>query len=230
MSDHWAEMHEPYRLAPVIDMFERVTPAEREIILARRSAPRGQTDLGIDALRWIGMTDKRDAIRIYARLGLHPIAVHGITPGGECTCNRVVCETPGKHPIYKGWESASLDIERLDRQLIANPLWNIGLRQGLQPNGDVLVTIDIDGDRSLLDPLEAELGPLPPTLTARSGSGGWHMIYRVPAGRRPPRNKVKLSEHVDVRGEGGQIVAAPSRHLSGGVYRWVDVRAPEVLP
>ncbi|MEI9940200.1 MAG: bifunctional DNA primase/polymerase [Pseudomonadota bacterium] len=35
---------------------------------------------------------------------------------------------------------------------------------------------------------------------------------------------------VDIRSEGGQIVAAPSVHASGRPYRWFDAREPAVLP
>lgn len=186
---------------------------------------------GWDELGWINQTDARDAIRIYARNGLHPIAIHGVVPSGACTCKLAeCCDAKGKHPVYRGWQTAAFDFEALDRDLVEHSFWNVGLRMGVQPSGEMLVTIDVDGDRSLLASLEAELGPLPPTLTARTGSGGLHLIYRMPPGRRPPRNRVALAPKVDVRSEGGQIVVAPSRHVSGGRYRWLDARAPEVLP
>lgn len=222
------------RVAPVISIdawrAEHLADAERSVLARRRAEGPREIVHGWHDLAWIGQTDARDAIRIYERRWLHPIAVHGITPQGGCTCGRADCPSPGKHPVYRGWQTAPLDLDRLDRDLIDHPRWSVGLRTGTQRDGSVLVAIDVDGPRELLAPLEAELGPLPATLTQRTGSGGLHLIYRMPAGRPPPRNRVRLAPGVDVRSQGGQILAAPSRHASGGTYRWIDARAPEVLP
>jgi hypothetical protein len=51
-----------------------------------------------------------------------------------------------------------------------------------------------------------------------TGGGGWHYWY-APAGfgNRPPRGL----PHVDWRGLGGSVLAPPSRHASGGRYRWL---------
>ncbi|HEU4544635.1 MAG TPA: bifunctional DNA primase/polymerase [Jiangellaceae bacterium] len=212
-------------VAPVIDMFAHVTPEERAVIEARRGQhnprPHGWHDL-----HYISITDKLDAIRIYARQGLHPILIHGVRDG-RCTCGRHPCAAIGKHPVHAGWQRAALDLDALDRDL-RDSHYSIGLRTGRQPSGLVLVCIDCDGERSLLEPLEAKFGKLPPTLTASSGKG-LHLIYRF-EGKGPPKNRVRLSAGVDVRSEGGQIVAAPSLHASGRRYRWIDIREPAVLP
>lgn len=199
----------------------------------RRETPR-VVEHGWSDLAWIGQTDKRDAIRIYARLGLHPIAVYGLDANRNCTCPKgAECRTAGKHPIGNGWEKKSLDLDALDRKLSADWRTNIGLRMGAQPNGMFLIAIDCDGDRSILEPLEAEHGALPETLTHRSGSGGSHLLYRVPA-ERAPRNRVKLQARngkvsADIRSAGGMIVAAPSLHHTGTRYTWVNARQPEEL-
>jgi hypothetical protein len=56
-------------------------------------------------------------------------------------------------------------------------------------------------------------GPLVAT-----GGGGWH-VWFTPSGlgNRPPRGLA----HVDWRGKGGCVLAPPSRHISGGTYRWL---------
>ena len=99
---------------------------------------------------------------------------------------------------------------------------------GLQPNGWNLIAFDVDGDRSLLEPLEAEHGALPPTLTTKTARG-LHLIFRVPTTMKI-RNSVRLAPGVDVRSEGGQIVAPPSRHVSGAYYSWAAIREPARLP
>ncbi|MCC6653453.1 MAG: bifunctional DNA primase/polymerase [Candidatus Eisenbacteria bacterium] len=193
----------------------------------RRTEPRA-IHHGWDDLHMVGQTDRRDAIRIYARLGLHPIIVHGLRADGECTCGRPACAARGKHPVLRAWQTMPLDVAALDAMLISEWRYSVGLRMGAQPSGMHLVCLDVDGPRDLLTPLEAEHGALPPTLTARTGRGGQHLIYQIdPA--LAPRNRVRLAPGVDVRAEGGMIVAAPSRHASGNRYEWLAVRQPEVL-
>jgi putative DNA primase/helicase len=180
-------------------------------------------------LEWISMTDRRDAIRIYARLGLHPILVWGLTHDGVCLChNGRSCDTPGKHPVESGWQKAPFDLARLDAALVRSPRLNLGLRMGRQPGGLSLITIDIDGGPEVIAPLEKQWGALPPTLTSKSARGT-HRIFRVPDASIY-KNRAKIAPQVDVRSEGGMIVAPPSLHASGATYRWLDCRAPEALP
>lgn len=188
----------------------------------RNSPPRDPwNDLG-------NATDRRSAAAHLIRLGLHPIAIHGLRDG-KCTCPKECGKSAGKHPVLRGWQHADLDGDSLDKMLATNWSYNLGLRMGPQPNGWFLIALDVDGPRELLKPLEAEHGALPPTLTARTGSGGSHLVYRVSDPKRAPGNRVKLAPGIDVRSEGGQIVCAPSRHLSGAPYAWAELRVPEVL-
>jgi putative DNA primase/helicase len=105
----------------------------------------------------------------------------------------------------------------------------IGLPTGLLNN---LIVIDIDKKLgkdgfSSLSKLEGSLGPLPPTLTATTPSGGCHYLYRHPIDLdRPVKNATGLGSHIlgeatgiDVRADGGQIVVAPTER-EGGCYEW----------
>lgn len=184
-----------------------------------------------ESFGWIAPShETRTAAALYAKAGLHPIAIHGVTDDGACTCHKGAdCAAAGKHPCDRGWQTADLDAAALDVRLRDDWRLNVGLRMGPQPGGFSLVALDIDGDLSLLDPLVAELGPLPETLTARTGRGGWHFIFRVREGVTI-RNRVRLAPGVDVRSTGGQIVVAPSMHRSGNRYCWTRCQRPEVLP
>jgi predicted P-loop ATPase len=98
-----------------------------------------------------------------------------------------------------------------------------------------LVVVDVDGDegRASLAVLEADHGPLPPTLTQRTGrdGGGEHRVFTVPEGMPLPRNSAgTLGRGLDVRAEGGYVVVAPSVHESGRRYEWIDTREPAPLP
>lgn len=91
---------------------------------------------------------------------------------------------------------------------------NIGLR-----TGDGLVVLDIDGadGEHTIAMVAARLGELPATLEARTGKGR-HLYFR--ADRRITNSVGKLGPKLDVRGDGGYVVAPPSIHPSGARYAW----------
>jgi bifunctional DNA primase/polymerase-like protein len=91
---------------------------------------------------------------------------------------------------------------------------NLGLATGRR--FDVL---DLDGPQGV-EALRAVLSITPtehPGPVARTGGGGWHLLYR-PTGLG---NRVGLLAGVDWRGRDGLVVAPPSRHASGHRYTWV---------
>jgi hypothetical protein len=90
-----------------------------------------------------------------------------------------------------------------------------------------LVVLDIDlrhGGDAALAQLECEHGSLPATVECRTGGGGRHLYFTHPGGLI--RNKVGLVSGVDLRGDGGYVVAPPSLHESGLRYEWVEDRGP----
>lgn len=92
-----------------------------------------------------------------------------------------------------------------------------------------LIVVDVDprhgGDTSLAD-LEREHGPLPATVESATGGGGRHLYFAHP-GAGEIHNRVGFVAGVDVRGDGGSIVAPPSIHASGKRYAWKKGRAPD---
>jgi hypothetical protein len=88
-----------------------------------------------------------------------------------------------------------------------------------------MVVIDIDpahgGDASL-DRLLRQHGPLPPGRTIRTGSGGRHLYLAHPGQPVPNDTGRRLGAGIDVRGDGGYVVAPPSRHISGDSYSVVS--------
>jgi hypothetical protein len=77
---------------------------------------------------------------------------------------------------------------------------------------------DVDGIASLAM-LEAKHGPLPLTLQAKSPSGSIHYYFRHP-GFDIQNSASMLAPGVDVRGDGGMVVAPPSVKPGKGVYVW----------
>jgi hypothetical protein len=76
--------------------------------------------------------------------------------------------------------------------------------------------------------LIANHAPLERGPVVRTGAGGWHLLFGHP--EEPVRNSAgtRLGAGIDVRGDGGYVIAPPSRHASGNVYRWNT--QPEHLP
>ncbi|HEY5377643.1 MAG TPA: bifunctional DNA primase/polymerase, partial [Polyangiaceae bacterium] len=190
---------------------------------------RVERDLGWSALGY--ESDTLDFLSRYRRLGLAVVMLHGIAANGGCTCREGLnCEPKqrGKHPLWSGylegeprWDDMQAELRRTWRR-------NIALRLGDQPNGSRLIAMDIDGGDELLEPIEREFGPLPPTLTERSGRGS-HRIYRLPDGVAYPLNKT-IAPGVEIKSTRGKITAPPSMHVDGHRRRWTNPVMPAVLP
>ncbi len=58
------------------------------------------------------------------------------------------------------------------------------------------------------------------TPTVESGGGGKHFYFLMPEGV-VIKSKQGVGKGVDTRGESGYIIAPPSNHESGGVYKWM---------
>lgn len=94
---------------------------------------------------------------------------------------------------------------------------NVGIATGAASGIDVLDVDPKNGGDVTLAALVAEHGALPPTLTADTGGGGLHLVFRhVPGIVRT----IGFRPGLDYLGDHGYMVAAPSIHPSGGVYRW----------
>jgi hypothetical protein len=111
-------------------------------------------------------------------------------------------------------------------QLGVKDYWTKWSDAGIGIVTDGLIVVDFDVKSGGLESkakLEAEHGPFPQTRTHRTGGGGLHLIYRNPDGT-DIRNKVTFAGYagVDIRANGGYIVAPPSLHYSGRRYEVLD--------
>jgi Bifunctional DNA primase/polymerase, N-terminal len=102
---------------------------------------------------------------------------------------------------------------------------NIGIPCGTV-NAIFVVEIDtpqghnVDGFASLVE-LETKYGQLPQTLTAESPTGSQHYYFNYPTdGTIIKPTASKFASGIDVRGEGGMVIAPPSIKRGKGVYRW----------
>ncbi|BCL86236.1 bifunctional DNA primase/polymerase [Ralstonia pseudosolanacearum] len=172
----------------------------------------------------------REAATALASLGWKVLPLHGMT-GNKCSCENPHCHSPAKHPAtMHGVKDASLEIAKIDHWFGHGCNANVGIATG-QASG--LFVLDIDpchgGDDSF-ERLCEEHGELPPTPTGCTGGDGTHYYFRLPDETRIANSAGKLGSGLDVRGDGGYVVAPPSTHASSKRYRWAPGRAPNEVP
>ena len=147
---------------------------------------------------------------------------------GHCSCDAGTnCKHPGKHPrTSNGVKDATTDRKTIKAWWNRWPDANIGIATGRV--SDIFV-LDIDGDvgKTSLKELKAKHGRLPKTVTVKTGRGR-HRYFRRD-GARVGNSVGKLGNEIDIRGDGGYIVAAGSVHVSGADYRFADGRGLEEI-
>jgi hypothetical protein len=130
----------------------------------------------------------------------------------------------GKQPLNPhGSRGASSDPPTIHGWWENCPDAGVGIATGPE-SGLVVIDVDqkpdIDGEETL-----AALGAsLPGSWQSLTGGGGRHLYLRYPGARI---GCSPLGPGVDVRGDGGLVVAPPTLHASGRRYRWDVGHHPE---
>ncbi len=153
---------------------------------------------------------------LFPSLTVFPL--HTILPGPECGCGKPGCTDIGKHPACFWSELGPGEKVRSPHHPHAGYGIATGERSGI-------FVVDLDGDEgvdywlSLVDVAAYEKGrdlAEVDTFTVRRGKG-LHLYFRHP-GFTVPNSRSALASHVDIRGDGGYIVAPGSPHKSGDRY------------
>jgi hypothetical protein len=128
------------------------------------------------------------------------------------------CAPSAKTPAcVHGGKDATTDVIAIQAWWRDCPDYNIGIATGATSN---IFVVDVDGGpaETALRKLEESLGVLPATVEAITARGR-HIYFRYPT--VPVRNSAgRLADGIDIRGEGGFVVAPPSVHPSGRRYCW----------
>ena len=121
-----------------------------------------------------------------------------------------------KKPITAhGLLDASKDTKQITEWWTKWPNANIGICAG-EVSGFVVVDIDVKSNAPGLESLKGL--NLPPTLTVKTPSGGWHYFYTYGKGLS---NRTNLYPGIDFKTEGGYVVGVGSK-IDGNAYEWVD--------
>lgn len=128
-----------------------------------------------------------------------------------------------KVPLTRnGCKDATTDAAQIKAWWQQHPNANIGLATGSVSQNVFVIDLDIDEDRGIdgyhsLEDWQREHGDFPETWTAITGRGGYHLYYR---GNGRIKNRAGIIDGVDIRGNGGYVVAPPSIHKNGNRYEW----------
>jgi hypothetical protein len=143
---------------------------------------------------------------------------------------------PGEKKSYKSakfsdgrqW-GATTDAEEVNRDFQRWPDANVGIVTGPK-SGFFVVECDtpeghdVDGIASLAM-VVAKHGALPETLMAESPSGSLHHYFKYPDSIKITNTASRIAPGIDVRGDGGMVVAPPSVKPGLGTYRWINDNA-----
>lgn len=131
------------------------------------------------------------------------------------------CVAGGKRPATShGFKDATTDAAQIEAWWRQNPDYNIGVATG-PVSGFWALDVDVcDGTpgQKTIDDLEMANGDLPITPAQITGRGGKHYLFKWSDG---VRNRGKFAPGLDVRGDGGYILVAPSKLSGHGSYKWI---------
>ena len=153
----------------------------------------------------------RDIALGYAGMGIH---VFPCNPSGD----------HAKQPITKsGFKDATTDPDKIYRWYTQWPSALIGLRTG-RTSG--VFVVDLDNKNGVngiaeLEKLEAKHGKLPETYTVITPSGGRHLYFAMPD-TDLGCSASRVGEGIDIRAEGGYVIAQPSMLGDGRKYTKID--------
>lgn len=171
----------------------------------------------------VGLSSCREMAQEYLRLGLVLVPIHSVQDG-RCSCGGPDCESPGKHPRIKWRDLSDLDPSMVSGWFRRWPDAGVGILTGRKSG---IFVLDVDprhGGEDSLAELDARHGPLPETVISITGGGGRHYLFCHPD--FDIGNQVGIRPGLDLRGDGGLIVAPPSVHASGDCYRWREGFSP----
>lgn len=116
------------------------------------------------------------------------------------------------------------DADEVRRDFKRWPQAGIGIATGAYSKFFVVETDTVEGHgvdgAAALQALEAEHGLLPETLMAESPTGSVHRYFKHPGGVKI--TNATLMPGVDVKGDGGMVIAPPSERPGKGTYRWLN--------
>jgi hypothetical protein len=149
---------------------------------------------------------------------------------GQCSCGKVDCKSPGKHPLVdRGFYSATTEELKILEWHSKWPKANWGMRTGdkyIGGSGVLVIDIDNKSDGFKTWDLLREENPTPiETVSVASGNGGEHLWFIYPDGLAISSSQGILGKGIDVRANEGYVLIPPSQ--TTGLYKF-EINPDEV--
>lgn len=154
------------------------------------------------------MNELKEAALRYAKIGL------AVFP---------LIERDKKPLTANGFKDATTDPAKIEEWWSIHPNANVGVATGQISGGLVAIDMDVDkekdkdGYHTFTKWCDDNFLILPDSWLSITGRGGYHLFYRS---LFPVPSKIGWLEDVDIRADGGYIVAPPSIHPNGTRYEW----------
>lgn len=135
------------------------------------------------------------------------------------------CSPMSKKPLTPhGCKDAKKSVGAIKAWWKRWPDASIGIATG-SVSGLIVIDEDLDEDKGLngyeeVSEWERINGAFPATVQCITGRGGYHLYYQYDG--TDIKNRAGILDGVDVRGEGGYVIAPPSMHPNGTEYQWED--------
>lgn len=134
-----------------------------------------------------------------------------------------VSEKTKKPYTPHGCKDAKKDPQAIKAWWKRHPNASIGIATG-SPSHLLVIDLDIDENKGLdgmreLREWERDHKELPETVSAITGRGGSHLYFKYD-GSEKYGNRAGILDGIDVRGDGGYVIAPPSLHPNGTEYQW----------
>lgn len=170
------------------------------------------------------------ALNYAAEFGWAVFPCHSVASDGFCTCGNVNCKSEGKHPATP---NGSKDATHLADQIEAwfeqgTHEWNIGVATG-DISGLVVVDVDQGKGADINDLLVPGVDQMIFNTPKVKTGAGLHFYYKLPPGVTVKNSASRLGKFIDVRGDGGYVIAPPSKHISGRNYELLNPDNDQIL-
>jgi hypothetical protein len=160
------------------------------------------------------MTEFEEFYMQYLNLGWNIFPLHYPKENGLCSCNKLNCSSPAKHPLtLHGFKDATIDIKQIKEWIKQYPNANWGIRTGKESN---IVVLDVDVKKGGNESLIKNKYSNPITFTVSTGNG-YHCYFELPKDIEWASG-VNILTGVDIRANNGYVVAPPSKHINGSTY------------
>src|SRR3989344_286111 len=126
-----------------------------------------------------------------------------------------------KRPVINSWAEYQKRLpseEEIKKWFSSPSAKGIAIATG-SISGIVVLDIDQGANITSMD--------LPDTFKVKTGGGGLHYYFKYPKDKIIKNSAGKIGEYIDIRGDGGCIIAPPSLHQSGNRYEWLEGFSPD---